>query len=130
MTDIQFEASRSADYWQGVRVGLPVALAATPFALLFGVLAVQQGMTVFEATLMSATLFAGASQMVGIELFGHPIPAWVVVFSIFAVNFRHVLYSAAIGRQISHWSKLEQAVGFFFLPTCNMPASRAAPNKA
>jgi predicted branched-subunit amino acid permease len=92
-----------------------MAVAATPFALLFGVLAVQQGMTVFEATLMSTTLFAGASQMVGIELFGQPIPAWVIVFSIFAVNFRHVLYSAAIGRQISHWSKTEQAIGFFFL---------------
>ncbi len=92
-----------------------MSIAATPFALLFGVLAVQQGMSVFDATLMSATLFAGASQMVGIELFGQPIPAWVVVFSIFAVNFRHVLYSAAIGRQISHWTRLEQAIGFFFL---------------
>lgn len=115
MSNTPSQASTSADFRQGVSVGLPVSIAATPFALLFGVLAVQQGMTVFEATFMSATLFAGASQMVGIELFGQPIPAWVVVFSIFAVNFRHVLYSAAIGRQISHWSPVEQAIGFFFL---------------
>lgn len=115
MSNTPSQASTSADFRQGVGVGLPVSIAATPFALLFGVLAVQHGMTVFEATFMSATLFAGASQMVGIELFGQPIPAWVVVFSIFAVNFRHVLYSAAIGRQISHWSPVEQAIGFFFL---------------
>ena len=31
--------------------------------------------------------------MVGIELFGQKIAPWLVVLSIFAVNFRHVLYS-------------------------------------
>lgn len=83
--------------------------------MLFGAVAVDNGMTVFEASTASALLFAGASQMVGIELFGHNIAPWLVVFSIFAVNFRHVLYSAAVGRRISHWPVWQQAVGFFFL---------------
>jgi predicted branched-subunit amino acid permease len=94
---------------------MPVVIASAPFAVLFGALAVDNGMSVFEATLMSATLFAGASQMVGIELFGQNIAPWLVVFSIFAVNFRHVLYSAAVGRRIAHWTFLQKAIGFFFL---------------
>ena len=41
--------------------------------------------------------------MVGIELFGQKVAPWLIVFSIFAVNFRHVLYSAAFGRRIADW---------------------------
>ena len=68
-----------------------------------------------EATLMSATIFGGASQMVGIELFGQKIAPWLIVLSIFAVNFRHVLYSAAIGRRLAHWPVAQQAIGYFLL---------------
>ena len=64
---------------------------------------------------MSAIVFGGASQMVGIELFGQHIEPWLIVFSIFAVNFRHVLYSAALGRHLSYWSPLTKLVSFFFL---------------
>ena len=108
-------SGNSADFWQGIRHGLPVALTATPFAVLFGTLAVENGLSVAEAVLMSATVFAGASQMVGIELFGQKVAPWMIVFSILAVNFRHVLYSAAIGRHTRHWGLWQKAFGFFFL---------------
>lgn len=115
MTDTQIRTDGSVQFWQGFRTGIPLFIASAPFALLFGVLAVQNGMTVFEATLMSAIIFAGASQMVGIELFGQHLPAWLIVVSIFAVNFRHVLYSAAAGRLISFWRSWQMALGFFVL---------------
>lgn len=101
--------------WQGVQKGLPIAVASAPFAWLYGALAVQNGLSVFEAVLASVLIYGGASQMVGIELFGKTIAPWLIVLSIFAVNFRHVLYSAVIGRHLSHWSGWRQAVGFFFL---------------
>jgi predicted branched-subunit amino acid permease len=107
--------SRLNEFLNGMRFGMPVVVAAAPFGVLFGALAADNGMTVAEATLMSATIYAGASQMVGIELFGQNIAPWLVVFSIFAVNFRHILYSAAVGRRIAHWNFLEKAIGFFFL---------------
>src|SRR5690606_8540915 len=77
--------------------------------------AVQNGLSVGEATLMNMTMFAGASQLVGLELFGQKVAPWLIVLSIFAVNFRHILYSAALGRRLSHWSPLRRVVGFFFL---------------
>ncbi|MEM8542328.1 MAG: AzlC family ABC transporter permease, partial [Pseudomonadota bacterium] len=80
--------SSRSEFLTGVRAALPIIIAASPFGALFGALAVENGMTVFEAGLMSAILFAGASQMVGIELFGENIAPWLIVFSIFAVNFR------------------------------------------
>jgi predicted branched-subunit amino acid permease len=107
--------SRASEFLRGTRYGIPVVVASAPFAVLFGAIAVDNGMSVLEATLMSATIYGGASQMVGIELFGHHIAPWLVVFSIFAVNFRHILYSAAVGPYFRHWSFLQKMIGFFFL---------------
>jgi predicted branched-subunit amino acid permease len=111
----RIEADRPSDFWAGFRLGIPVVVASAPFGLLYGAVAVQNGLSVFETALMSAAIFGGASQMVGIELFGQGIPAWLIVFSIFAVNFRHVLYSAAVGRRVPRWSGWQKALAFFFL---------------
>ena len=107
--------TKLSEFLKGARTGLPVILAVTPFGLLFGALAVANGLSVGETVLLSATVFAGASQMVGIELFGQDVAPWLIVFSIFAVNFRHVLYSAATGRKIVHWGRGKMAIGLFFL---------------
>lgn len=107
--------SAKALFFAGAKKCIPVCLAAGPFGALFGALAVDGGMTISEAVLMSLTIFAGASQMVGIDLFGQAIPAWVIVLSIFAVNFRHVLYSASIGRHLRHWTVWQRIIGFHFL---------------
>ncbi|MBZ3692513.1 AzlC family ABC transporter permease [Phyllobacterium calauticae] len=114
-TTVARRAGFGVEFWQGFRRGLPVMIASAPFGLLFGALAIDNGFTVFEAVLMSAAIFGGASQMVGIELFGHNIPAWLIVFSIFAVNFRHVLYSAAVGRRIGHFTIPESLLSYFLL---------------
>ena len=109
------ENNAKSDFWDGVRLSMPVVVAAAPFGLLFGAIAVDNGFSVFEASLMSALIFGGASQMVGIELFGQHVAPWLIVLSIFAVNFRHVLYSASIGRRIAHWPVISQALGYFVL---------------
>lgn len=108
-------SSTTGQFWSGVRLAIPATLAAGPFAVLYGAIAAKQGLSFFEIVLMSVTIFGGASQMVGVELFGQRLPGWIVVMSIFAVNFRHVLYSAAVGRRVTHWPAWQQAVGFFFL---------------
>ncbi len=108
-------AASPSPMMQGVRDSTPVVVAILPFGVLFGALAVANGLTPFEAVLMSATIFAGASQMVGIELFGREISPALIVFALFAVNFRHVLYSAAIGRRITDWPIGRQAAAFFVL---------------
>lgn len=106
---------KRADFVEGLRGGFAVALASAPFGALFGALAAEQGMSLAEITFMSATVYAGASQLVGIELFGHDVHAWLIVLSILAVNFRHVLYSAAIARYIRHFSSVQKFFTFFLL---------------
>ncbi|WP_192180858.1 AzlC family ABC transporter permease [Mesorhizobium amorphae] len=125
------EGSAKSDFWDGVRLSMPVVVASAPFALLFGAIAVDNGFSVLEAFLMSALVFGGASQMVGIELFGQHVAPWLIVLSIFAVNFRHVLYSAGLGRRISHWPVIQQALGYFIMtdPQYAVAEARAASGK-
>ncbi|PYE90138.1 AzlC family ABC transporter permease [Phyllobacterium leguminum] len=109
------ERGMRADFLEGARKGLPLIVAIAPFGLLFGAVAIDNGFTMPEAVLMSAALYAGASQMVGLELFGQKIAPWMIVLSIFAVNFRHVLYSAAVGRRIRHFTFWQKMAAFFVL---------------
>jgi predicted branched-subunit amino acid permease len=115
LPDATPQATIASEFWAGVKLGFPVVVASAPFAVIYGALAVENGFSVVEATLMSALVYGGASQMVGIELFGQKIAPWLIVLSIFAVNFRHVLYSASIGRRLAHWPLAQQAVGYFLL---------------
>ncbi len=107
--------NRWREFAAGAKTALPVVTTILPFGILFGALAISNGVSVGETVLLSALIFAGASQMVGLELFGQNVAPWLIVLSIFAVNFRHVLYSAAIGRKITHWGPAKMAFGLFFL---------------
>jgi len=111
----KFPSMTKDDFWQGARGGFPVMVSAAPFGALFGALAVDNGFSVFDAVFMSATVYAGASQMVGLELFGHNVQPWLIILSIFAVNFRHILYSASIARHIRHFSGVQKFFVFFLL---------------
>lgn len=113
----------NADFRQGMRDSVPVLIGIAPFGLLFGALAVDNGMDIVQATLMSGLIFGGASQMVGIDLFGARIAPWMIVLSIFAVNFRHVLYSASLGPKLVHYSGLQKAISFFFLTDVHYSAA-------
>lgn len=105
----------NSDFLAGARRSIPILISTAPFGLLYGAIAVDQGLTVWQASLMSLTIYAGASQLVGIDLFRNHVAPWIVILSIFIVNVRHVLYSAAVGRHIGHFTLPQQLLGFFFL---------------
>lgn len=99
----------------GIRAALPILLSALPFGLLLGAVSANMGLSTGEILFMNMTIYAGASQLVGIELFKHNVAPWLVVLSIFAVNFRHILYSAALTAHIDHFRKSQKVVAFFLL---------------
>jgi 4-azaleucine resistance transporter AzlC len=105
----------SPEFLAGVRRSIPILVSTAPFGLLYGAIAVDQGLTVWQASLMSLTIYAGASQLVGIDLFKNHAAPWLVILSIFIVNSRHILYSAAVGRRIGHFPAWQKYLGFFFL---------------
>ena len=111
--------ARDRSAWNAFREGAvdsaPILVAAAPVGLLFGTLAGQLGLSPLDAALMSATVYAGASQMVAVDLFGREVPMWAIVVSVFAVNFRHVLYSAALAPVLREFAPTKRAAAFFLL---------------
>ncbi len=93
----------------------PIMLATVPFGMVFGALAAKQGLSFSENLLMSGVVYAGASQFVALQFWTHPLPFWTIFLSVLAVNLRHVLYSAAIGRKIKHWRPVARYAGFALL---------------
>ncbi|WP_254862641.1 AzlC family ABC transporter permease [Halovivax gelatinilyticus] len=84
----------------GVRAGfltcLPVALGVAGYGVAFGMLARQAGLSVTEAALMSATVLAGASQIVAVELWADPIPIGTILAATIAINLRYSIMGAAL----------------------------------
>ena len=103
------------DAGRGAADALPITIAVAPFAAVFGALAVQAGWSVPLTLVASATIYAGASQYVLLELAGQGVPAWTIVLAVFVVNSRHILYSAAIGRRLGAFSPAQKALAFFTL---------------
>ncbi|MGH8641382.1 MAG: AzlC family ABC transporter permease [Burkholderiales bacterium] len=86
-------------YAVGARLSLPLMPVMAIFGMAFGAVAAQKGLTGVEATLMSALMFAGASQFVAIELWAdHMSWAGIVTLVLITatVNMRFVLMSAAM----------------------------------
>ncbi len=85
---------------EGVRAGfltcLPVAVGVGGYGIAFGMLARRAGLSVAEAALMSATVLAGAAQIVAVELWAEPIPVATVVLATLAINLRYSLMGAAL----------------------------------
>ena len=87
---------RKSAYWTGVRHGAPFILVVTPFALLFGVVATEAGLSIIETMFFTITTFAGASQFTALQLLGDNTPTIVVLLSSLAVNLRMAMYSASL----------------------------------
>jgi predicted branched-subunit amino acid permease len=94
-----------APYWsiQGLLLGARLCGAMIPgtfvFAAAYGTLAAQKGLTLFEAVLMSALVFGGASQLIGLEVWTNPVTLSTIVSLAVVtgiVNARFILMSATM----------------------------------
>ena len=86
----------------GIRRMAPMSLFVVIFGLAFGVAALSRGLSGLEAMLMSALVFAGASQFAVLELWGPEIPLLPLIATTFAINARHLLMGAAIQPWLAH----------------------------
>ena len=112
--------STKAEFNEGLRHSVPFIVSVFPFGLVVGTLGVNSGANIWEVLLQSALFFAGASQTVMWELFPAGNPVWVIALAIFAVNFRLVIYSAAIGRKLEPLSKPKMLSALFLLQDVSM----------
>lgn len=83
-------------FWRGARDGLPFVLVVGPFGMLFGVVATEAGLNVFETLSFSVVVIAGAAQFTALQLMVEDVPTLIALASALAVNLRLAMYSASL----------------------------------
>ena len=99
---------------EGFITGFPVAVGVAGYGVVFGVIAGRAGLSVAEAALMSATVLAGAAQLIGVELWADSIPAATVIATVGIINLRYLLMGAALRPWFRHLSPRAAYGSVFF----------------
>lgn len=91
-----------AEFLAGCRDEAPLQLGVAPFAMLYGIGALAAGMPAWLAQLASAVVFAGAAQLVIVQMLAAGAGAVPVGLSAGLLNLRHLLYSASVAEYVHH----------------------------
>ena len=94
-----------APYWswpgliEGARLTLPLLPGIVVFSAAFGTIAAQKGLTLAQLVLMNGIVFAGAAQLVALEVWTEPLALGTIVSLAVVtaiVNARFVLMTASL----------------------------------
>ncbi|MEM7718700.1 MAG: AzlC family ABC transporter permease [Pseudomonadota bacterium] len=105
----------------GVLAGLPFLLVGVPFAILFGVVATEAGLSVMQTLGFSFLVIAGASQFTAIQLMTENAPVFIILAAALAVNLRMAMYSASLQPHLGSASFTRRALAAYL----NVDASYA-----
>lgn len=96
---------RKAGLIDGARAVAPLLLAVVPFGLVLGVTAAASAVGGGLGIATSFIIFAGAAQLVTVQLIDSGTSLAVVVITALVVNIRHLMYSAAMAPHFSEFPK-------------------------
>jgi len=99
----------------GARDILPLVIGTTPFAIIFGTLAVSAGLPPLAAMALSIFVFAGSAQFIAINLLSGGAALPVIWLTTFIINLRHALYSATLQPVARDWPLPWRALTAFWL---------------
>lgn len=86
-------------FFGGFLASLSISVGYVPVAVSFGLVAVHSGLNPLTAILMSALLFAGASQFVLVSLLASGAGYLVSLGTVLMMNARHVFYGPTLMRK-------------------------------
>ena len=95
-------------FMHGIRDGLPFVFVVGPFAMLFGVVATETGLSTAQTFFFSIAVIAGAAQFAAVQLMADSAPVLIVVATALAVNLRMAMYSASLApylREVPFWKR-------------------------
>lgn len=84
---------------------LPLAIACIPWGVLTGALAIDIGLSPWQAQAMSLLVFAGAAQLSALTMFAGGASTLAVFGSTFAISSRHLLYSIVFRQRMLQLSQ-------------------------
>lgn len=94
--------TRRGEFIAGAKATLPLILGAMPFGIIFGAIAVTNGLSPAGVMSMSLFVFAGSAQFVAAGLVGAGASVIFIILTTFTVNLRHALYSVSLAPYMKH----------------------------
>lgn len=80
----------------GAKHTIPLLIGALPFGIIYGTLAVNNGLSPLATLAMSIFVFAGSSQFIAVGLLAAGTSIPIIILTTFVVNLRHMLYAATL----------------------------------
>lgn len=108
--------NRKTYFIEGIKAAIPTLIGYISIGLSFGIVGSVSGFSVLEIALVSLLVYAGAGQFILFALFIANTPAAAIVFTIFIVNFRHLLMGLSVAPYLTQNSLLRN-IGFGTLLT-------------
>ena len=99
----------SSAFWTGVVDVLPFIVMVVPFATLFGVVAIEAGLSLAQTLSFSILVIAGASQFAALQLMLDNAAIGFILAAALAVNLRMAMYSAALAPHLGGAPLLQRA---------------------
>jgi predicted branched-subunit amino acid permease len=90
----------SREYKLGVQQGLPVGLGYFSVSFGFGAMAIAQGLSLWEAILISASNLTSAGQFAGLTVIAAGAALLEMILTQLIINSRYALMSLALGQQL------------------------------
>lgn len=112
MLDLSFDRRAARD---GIITITPLAAPGIPFGIVIGLLVQEEGLSRLAGWSSSWIIFAGSSQLAGLSLLAEGAGAAFVILSIFLINSRHIVYSAALRQTFSVYPRWFRLIGPYFL---------------
>ncbi len=104
------------DFWHGVIRSGPILLGIIPFGITCGVMGLTASLTPLETVMMSVLVFAGASQLIAITMFGAGITGWsMIILTTLLVNLRHLIMGASLAQYMVNQPAPRQGLLSFLL---------------
>jgi predicted branched-subunit amino acid permease len=115
MTAASVKSHVKSAYWSGMRDCLPFTIVVAPFAMLFGVVAVEAGLTIAQGMGFTILVIAGAAQFAALQLMLDEAAITFVLLTALAVNLRMAMYSASLVVYMGAAPLWQRALAAYFM---------------
>ena len=90
---------KSKEFFLGMKAGMPVCIGYFSVGFGFGAVAVAQGLTVWQAFLISASNLTSAGQFAGLTVIAAGATIAEMILTQLVINSRYALMSLALGQR-------------------------------
>lgn len=117
------------EFKQGIKDGIPIAIGYFSVSFSFGILAVKDGLSLFQAVLISLTNVTSAGQFAGLQIIVAAGTIIELILTQLIINLRYSLMSLSLTQKLSPDVTIRQRLMMAFVNTDEVFAVAMAHNK-